>query len=427
MSRVPVKPFPGGAGSGITAAAIEWVLTEPWKYMSLKAAIARPRTNWLAVLVIYGAGVLAAAQIGKLTPLGSSIRLELGLSLGGFGAAISLVQMLSVIFGVGGGLLAQRIGARRLLVTGLLVCGAGGLAASAAWSGSSFLALRVLEGLGFLFVVVSAPTMLATLAHERDRNMVLSIWGTFVPVGFAISGALAGLWDGLWSWRVSAAIFSIAVAAIAFAVHRAAPAGPAGPAGRDGPRPGILDAYRIRPLVLLTLGFAAFAVVNSGTIALLPTHLIEVRGWRPGAAGSVAGSLILFNVPGSLAMGWFLHALPKSRWHLVAVPAVAALSVALIWLGEMPVSAMLAAGAVAMTAQGMIAALCFASLPRAAGEARMLAPGNGLIVQMGSLGATVGPPALGYFAAEFGWGLSGLALAACMLVSGMLVFSAVRR
>ncbi len=395
--------------------------------MAIKAVIARSRTNWWAVLVVYGAGVLAAAQIGKLAPLGSSIRLELGLSLGGFGAAISLVQMLSVIFGVGGGLLAQRIGPRRLLVTGLLVCGAGGLAASAAWSGSSFLALRVLEGLGYLFVVVSAPTMLGLLADERDRNMVLSIWGTFVPVGFAVSGALAGLWDGLWSWRVSAAIFSIAVASAASAVLWAAPPDSAGRAARDTDRPGIMDAYRIRPLVLLALGFGAFAAVNSGTIALLPSHLIEERGWLPGEAGSVVGSLILLNVPGSLAMGWFLHTAPKARWHLTVIPVLAALSVTLVWLGELPVSAMLAAGAVVMTTQGMIASLCFASLPRAAGAARMLAPGNGLIVQMGSLGATVGPPALGYFAAAFGWGLGGLALAACLLVSGFLIFCAVRR
>lgn len=392
--------------------------------MTNETALSQPRTNWPAVLAIYGAGVLASGQIGKLTPLGASIRGDLGLSLAGFGAAISIVQMLSILLGVGGGLYAQRYGARRLLVAGLLVCGLGGLAAAFAWSGASFLALRTLEGLGYLFVVVTAPTMLGTIAAPHHRSLVLSLWGTFVPVGFAVSGALAGLGEAFWDWRITVALFSAAAALAGIAVFRIAPAIPAEP----GPIHfgGLLAAYRIRPLVLLTVGFGAFTMVNSSIIALLPSFLIDERGWLAAEAGSTVGGLILLSVPGSLAMGWILQASARPWGYAVAVPLISALAIGPIWSG-LPDAALLALTALVMVTQGMIAAMCFASLPRTVGELRRLALGNGLIVQMGSLGATIGPPAFGYLASALGWPGAGLFLTGGLLISGLLICAAIRR
>lgn len=393
--------------------------------MNTETATVQTRTHWPAVLVIYGAGVLASAQIGKLTPLGAAIRGDLGLSLAGFGAAISIVQMLSIVLGVGGGLYAQRYGARRLLVAGLAVCGLGGMAAALAWSGASFLVLRALEGLGYLFVVVTAPTMLGTIAAPRHRNLVLSIWGTFVPVGFALSGALAGLGAAFWDWRYTVALFSAAAALSALAVFRLAPASPGHPGSIR--LAGLLAAYRIRPLVLLTVGFGAFTMVNSAIIALLPTFLIEQHGWRAAEAGSTVGGLILLNVPGSLAMGWILHHTTRPWRYALAVPAISALAIGPIWATGLPETALIALAALVMVTQGMIAAMCFASLPRAVGELRLLALGNGLIVQMGSLGATVGPPAFGYLATALGWQGAGLFLTGGLVICGTLVFAAIRR
>ena len=393
--------------------------------MNIETATTQARTHWPAVLAIYGAGVLAAAQVGKLTPLGASIRGELGLSLAGFGAAISIVQMLSILLGVGGGLFARRYGARRLLVAGLLVCGLGGMAASLAWSGASFLALRVLEGLGYLFVVVTAPTMLGTIAAPRHRSLVMSIWGTFVPVGFALSGALSGLGAAIWDWRLIVALFSLAAAVSALAVFRLAPASPGEPGSLR--LSGVLAAYRIRPLVLLALGFGAFTTVNSAIIALLPTFLIEQHGWLAAEAGSTVGGLILLNVPGSLAMGWILHHATRPWPYALAVPAVSALAIGPIWAAGMPEAALLGLAALVMVTQGMISALCFASLPRAAGALGQLALGSGLIVQMGSLGATVGPPAFGFLATALGWQGAALFLTGGLAICGTLVFAAIRR
>ena len=396
--------------------------------MQTETAPSRADTNWGAVAILYLAGVLAACQIGKLAPLGGPIRAELEMSLAGFAAAMSIVQSLSIVFGVAGGLVALRFGGRRVLVAGLAVCAGGGLAAAAAPGGSSFLALRLLEGLGYIFVVVAAPTMLVSIAARRHRNLVLALWGTFFPVGIAVSGMLAGLWDGLWSWRFSAAIFSLAAGLVALVVIRLVSAQPGQPSagGGGGVAARLLDAYRIRRLVLLTAGFGAFTTANVAMLTLFPTFLIEQRGWLPGQAGPAAAMVTLLSVPGSLLAGWILHKGAPPRRLATIVALVSALTIGPVWQAEIPVAAMLVLAALTMIAQGMIAAICFASLPAAAGAPRLLAPGNGMIVQMGSLGGTVGPPAVGLIATALGWGGAGAGMAACFIVSGLCMVLATR-
>ncbi len=395
--------------------------------MQADAAAPRAATDWGAVATLYIAGVLAACQIGKLSPLGGPIRAELDMSLGAFGASMSIVQSLSIVFGVAGGLVVLRLGARRMIISGLLVCAAGGLAATAAWSGPSFLALRLLEGRGYLFVVVTAPTMIGMIAAAHQRNLVLAMWGTFFPVGIALSSMAAGAWDGLCSWRISAAIFSLAAGLAALMVVRLVSVVSIQPsAGGGGGGAGLLEAYRIRRLVLLCAGFGAFTTANVGVLTLFPSFLIEQRGWLPGEAGSAAGAIALLSVPGSLLAGWILHNGVRP-WRLAAiVAAVSAAAIWPVWQAELSSEAMLALASVSMVAQGMIAAICFASLPRAAGELRFLAPGNGMIVQMGSLGGTIGPPAMGIAATAFGWPGAGVGLAACFVVSGLCMVLATR-
>ncbi len=62
--------------------------------------------------------------------------------------------------------------------------------------------------------------MIGVIAAAHQRNLVLAMWGTFVPVGIALSSMAAGAWDGLWSWRISAAVFSLAIGLAALVVIR---------------------------------------------------------------------------------------------------------------------------------------------------------------------------------------------------------------
>jgi len=76
--------------------------------------------------VIILAGVTAALSIGKLPPAMPVLRDSLHLSLVQAGFLLSLVQLAGMTLGLAMGLLADGIGHKRSMVTGLLVlCAAG--------------------------------------------------------------------------------------------------------------------------------------------------------------------------------------------------------------------------------------------------------------------------------------------------------------
>ena len=61
-----------------------------------------------------------------------------------------------------------------------------------------------MEGFGFATLSLAAPKMLVAATDAGVRRFVLGVWGTYMPVGIALSLVLATLllepvgWRGLW-------------------------------------------------------------------------------------------------------------------------------------------------------------------------------------------------------------------------------------
>ncbi|MBA3595425.1 MAG: MFS transporter, partial [Polaromonas sp.] len=166
-----------------------------------ETAPAPQQTDWIAVAVVFLSGVLAALQVGKVVIGLPALREELGLSLGAAGWLMAMFALLGVIGGIPAGAMVKRFGDRRLLILGALALGLGSAAGAVASSLVTLLAARLLEGAGFLLVMVAAPVVLQRLAAPRDRDLTFAIWSTFFPTGMAIallSGAALQGWRGFW-------------------------------------------------------------------------------------------------------------------------------------------------------------------------------------------------------------------------------------
>ena len=162
------------------------------------------RTRWGLVLVATGAGVIAAAHVGKVPAALPAIRAEFGLDLVSAGWVVSIFNATGMAGGMLAGVFADRIGHRRLALTGLAALLLGSLAGATAESGTVLLLTRFLEGLGFVTTAVSAPSIIANAAKHRDRRLALGLWGAYMPAGVAammlMSPALLAPfgWRGLW-------------------------------------------------------------------------------------------------------------------------------------------------------------------------------------------------------------------------------------
>ena len=230
------------------------------------------RSPWPLVGLLYLTGLLAAAQLGKLSALAPLVAADLRLSLPTMASAISLLELGGATLGAVAGLLAHRLGLRRSLRWGLACLALGGLGGALAQGEVGLLGWRLLEAAGYLGVIVSAPVLIAhhTADHAADRTadhtdhraadrstaqtaaiadahadapgritrartqgLALTLWSTFVPVGLALGawasaeladrlgwrgavlagGAVAALlWSGVWRARLPAAAEASAAA-----------------------------------------------------------------------------------------------------------------------------------------------------------------------------------------------------------------------
>ena len=104
-----------------------------------------------------GSGILAAGAVGKAPPAVSLLREEYSLGLVYAGWILSVLSALGMVAGTGFGTLADRLGPRTVLLGGLWIQAIAGMLAVLSESASTLLITRLLEGVGFLAVAVSAP------------------------------------------------------------------------------------------------------------------------------------------------------------------------------------------------------------------------------------------------------------------------------
>ena len=113
-------------------------------------------TNWPAVWVIFAGGLAAGAYMTKVPPALPLLRADLGLTLIESGWIQTLLYTIGAAAGVFFGVLAERTGVKRAALAGLGLMVAGGLLGALAGGHPTLLAVRVLEGVGFLLFVVAA-------------------------------------------------------------------------------------------------------------------------------------------------------------------------------------------------------------------------------------------------------------------------------
>ncbi|MGA5068774.1 MFS transporter [Streptomyces exfoliatus] len=101
-----------------------------------------------------------------------------------------------------GGRLADALGARRVLLTGLALFTAASLACGLAPNATVLLAGRVAQGVGAALLSPAALALVTTLFHGRERPKALGVWaaigGTGSAVGVLLGGALTA--GPGWPW-----------------------------------------------------------------------------------------------------------------------------------------------------------------------------------------------------------------------------------
>lgn len=397
--------------------------------MSTTPAAAPPRS---AAWIVFAAGVCAALHVGKLPPAIGALQQALGMTLVQAGFLLSLVQAAGMAAGIAFGVIADAMGLRRSMLAGLtLLAGASALGAVADGV-TMLLALRAVEGFGFLMVVLPAPGLIRRLVAPQRLSLMLGVWGTYMPLGAAL-GLLAGpLWIAAFGWRHWWAALAVLSAAMALWLWRgvADVSAPLPAARADGVMQRVRLTLGARGPWLVALSFALYSSQWLAVIGFLPV-IYTAAGVGAATTGVLTALAAAVNMLGNLGSGRLLQRGVRPPLLLAAGFAVMALAATAAFAGGagagLPPSLRYAAVLLFSMVGGMIPATLFALAMRVAPGEQTVSTTVGWIQQWSAFGQFVGPPVVAWLAARAGgWHWTWLATGAASL-AGLLLARAIAR
>jgi CP family cyanate transporter-like MFS transporter len=169
-----------------------------------------------AAYIFLLAGVCAALHVGKLSPALPVLQETMNISLLQAGFLLSLVQFAAMLLGLGVGLMADGLGLKRCMMSGLLILFMASCLGGFSTQVLSLLLWRMMEGIGFLLVTLSAPGMIRNSVASSQLDKMMGFWGAYMPLGTGIA-LLMGPWViheyswPAWWWGLSALTLVIGI------------------------------------------------------------------------------------------------------------------------------------------------------------------------------------------------------------------------
>jgi len=381
------------------------------------------RGSWPLMLALWGAGLGAAMQYAKISviyDLLGDVYPDGGVALGWL---VSVVGGIGIVLGVVAAMLVARVRYRRALLGALWLGALVSLGQALLPPLPAMLALRLIEGISHLAIVVAAPTLIAQIATNAQRGLALSLWGTFFGVAFAVMA---------WGGRPLAITAGIPAL---FAMHALYMAGFAiylSPRLRTLPQEGEIPTFSLSSILATHraiyassrisapgLGWLFYTFCFVSILTVLPPYL------DPAVRTAVMGSMPLVSIAVSMTLGVIM--LRYMSAVLVVTLGFGLSMLCMIWLWAvpaLPLACLALAGAM-----GLIQGASFAAVPQLNDTAVTQTQANGAMAQMGNLGNTLGTPVMALALSAWGY-LSLPILAGAAFAGGLILhicFAAVRR
>ena len=376
--------------------------------------------------LIVAVGVASAFHVGKLPPAIPVLSRDLGVTLVQGGFLLAVIQMAGMTLGAVAGMLADRLGPRRVMLFGLLLLALGSGAGAWVSTPAVLLATRALEGLGFLLAVLPAPGLLRRQMHDvAVLNKALGFWGAYMPIGAATTLLVGPLAFGVIGWRGMWLSLTVLTLICAGAVWRWVPPDPRRVDGQPA-GPGMFA--RLRDTLThpgpwwVALAFLMYSGQWLAVVGFLPT-IYTAAGWSAATVGVLSALAAGVNLTGNIAAGRLLAAGVRPLtllWWGYGTMALGAFLTFHGWGGSaLQYAAVLAFSAVG----GLIPGTLFTLAVRLAPGAHTVSTTVGWVQQLSSLGQFTGPPLVAWLAQRVGgwqwtWTVN---LFCCLVGAGLAV------
>jgi FSR family fosmidomycin resistance protein-like MFS transporter len=294
-----------------------------------------PASHMRIVGVISAAHFVSHYYILILAPLLPFVRDAYGVSYTELGLALAAFNIVTGTLQTPAGFLVDWLGARVILIVGLLI---GAVAFVVVGLVDSFWVLVAMFALAGVGNTVYHPADYALLSHHvpSDRiGQAFSIHTFAGMLGSAFAPASLLMMQSLWGWRgafIGAGLFGFAIAAILLMVRDNAPAQVTAPQPRNVTDKAA-DGWRLlmsAPILMNLFFFILIALISGGMFNYSVVALGALYGTPAAVANSALSSLLFLSALGVLVGG--VAATRISRHAFVAAAGLAgmALTAALV-------------------------------------------------------------------------------------------------
>lgn len=383
--------------------------------------------RWNPAVVVVGAGVAAALQVGKLPTALPVLREQLHITLVEAAFLLSLVQLAGMLFGLAVGLAADSMGLRRTMLRGLALIAVASALGALANDAYTLMALRALEGVGVLLTATPAPSLIRRVVGPDRVDAAMGLWGTYMPIGTAVALLAGPLVIQFVDWRGWWALLAGIAALAAVVVWQSVPGDPAHTTqvARGLWTERLRCTLRTSGPWLIAIAFGLYSAQWLSVIGFLPTVYAQA-GFAATYAGAATALAALVNMVGNIAAGRLLQrGVAPTVLLLAGFATMAAGALLAFAAGFVPAGAQYAGVLAFSMVGGLVPATLFALSVRLAPRDDTVSTTVGWMQQWSSLGQFTGPPVVAYVAAAVGgWQWSG-AVTATLALAGIGVAAAI--
>ncbi|MGQ0663022.1 MAG: MFS transporter [Pseudomonadota bacterium] len=316
------------------------------------------RRRDLKVLSLIGSGhALSHFYILALPPLFPLLLMEFEASYAALGLIITAINIVTGLFQIPAGMLADRIGARAVLVAGLMSMGGTVASIGLASSYEMVIVLALVFGIGNSAIHPADYAILSSSIATEFIGRAFAIHTFTGNVGFALAPVTIVLMAALLGWR--AALVAAGGLAIVVVVLVVASGGALGSRARTAvseARPAARDdglrIFRSAPILVMFLFFVFTGLVGTGIQTFLASALVGYQDMSLAGANTVLTAYLVASASGILVGGVIADRTRRHGLVASAALAVSALIVALAGTIPVPAAALLALFGVAGILQG---------------------------------------------------------------------------
>ncbi|MBR5260494.1 MAG: MFS transporter [Eggerthellaceae bacterium] len=264
----------------------------------------------LVGVVLLFAGISVAMIQYKVPTIMTSLMAEFSMNAEAASWLMSIFTLMSIFFAIPAGTLAQRYGAKRMMIVASGIAIVGSIIGLLSGTSAVLIASRAIEGIALTILTTCGPIIVQQNVRPEKIGTTMGVWGIWGCLGSTIAAVLTPTifetmgFSGLWI--AYAVVAAVAAAVVLFVIKdRGLNLSEALEASAEASAQAAKPRYSeiiSKDVILFFIGFAIFNICLLAILAFVPT-ILQMQNFDPTLSGFISTAPMLLSIISSPLFG----------------------------------------------------------------------------------------------------------------------------